>query len=250
MKQELKYVTQGPDTSVPYFRIRQMLPIPPDNSERDVIDAAGLHFSFRGHNHSPGLEVCANGDVLLAIYSSYHEYEPGVSLIAARLRYGSDQWDMPSPFFDFPDVNDHAPLLWKEKERLYLLWGNPRLDTAFPFQWTTSVDNGATFEEVKFPDFSGPVGKHSRQPINSALRDLSGILYVSSDGEGGRSVLWASKDNGKSWYDTGGRSGGRHTTYVLLKNGNILGMGGKNTDIDGFMPKSISRDGGRTWEVS
>jgi hypothetical protein len=27
-------------------------------------------------------------------------------------------------------------------------------------------------------------------------------------------------------------------------------MGGKNTDIDGFMPKSISNDGGLTWEVS
>jgi antitoxin component YwqK of YwqJK toxin-antitoxin module len=27
-------------------------------------------------------------------------------------------------------------------------------------------------------------------------------------------------------------------------------MGGKNTDIDGFMPRAISRDGGKTWEGS
>ncbi len=45
-------------------------------------------------------------------------------------------------------------------------------------------------------------------------------------------------------------SGGRHTTYVQLKNGDILGMGGKNTNIDGFMPKSVSNDGGKTWKVS
>src|SRR5207248_485512 len=29
--------------------------------------------------------------------------------------------------------------------------------------------------------------------------------------------------------------------------GRLLGMGGKNTDLEGFMPKVYSRDGGRTW---
>jgi hypothetical protein len=37
---------------------------------------------------------------------------------------------------------------------------------------------------------------------------------------------------------------------VPLKDGSILGMGGKSTDIDGYMPKSVSKDGGRTWDVS
>jgi hypothetical protein len=35
-----------------------------------------------------------------------------------------------------------------------------------------------------------------------------------------------------------------------MKDGRIRGMGGKNTDLDGFMPKSISADGGKTWSVS
>jgi hypothetical protein len=250
IKQLTNNIKKGPDPSTPYFRLRSMLPIPLENSDRKTIDAAGFHPSFRGHNHSPALEVCSNGDVLLVIYTSYHEYEPGVSLIAARLRFGADQWDMPSQFVDFPDVNDHAPLLWNDRGKLILFWGNPRLNSAYPFQWTWSMDNGVTFEEVHFPDFITYVGNHSRQPINSAFRDSKGAIYVASDGKGGRSVLWCSMDDGKTWFDTGDRSGGRHTTYVLLKNGNILGMGGKNTDIDGFMPKSISRDGGRTWEIS
>jgi len=92
------------------------------------------------------------------------------------------------------------------------------------------------------------VGPHSKQPINTAFRDKDGVMYVANDAAGGTSVLWASHDNGKTWYDTQGRSAGRHTTYVLLKDGSILGMGGKNTDIDGFMPKAISRDGGKTWK--
>lgn len=250
VRQTTEYAKIGPAPDKPYFRKRYMLPTPLENSKREAIDAAGLHPSFRGHNHSPALEVCPNGDVLLIIYTSYSEYEPEVSLIASRLRFGAEQWDMPSPIFDFPNVNNHAPLLWNDSGTLHLFWGNPRLDGAYPFQWTSSTDNGETWSEVKFPDFKNEVGPHSRQPINSAFRDLDGTMYVASDAHGGSSVLWASHDDGKTWYDTMGRSAGRHTTYVLLKDGSILGMGGKNTEIDGFMPKAISHDGGKTWEMS
>ena len=252
VKQNTEIPKQGPDPARPYFRKRYLIPTPPENTKREVIDAAGLHPSFRPHNHSPALEVCPNGDVLMVIYTSYSEYEPGVSLMASRLRFGSDQWDMPALLFDFVDLNDHAPLLWNDNGTLHLFWGSPRFETgkAFPFQWTSSKDNGASWSPVKFPHFKGSVGCHSKQPINTALRGPDATMYVASDGCGGRSVLWASKDNGKTWYDTGGRSGGRHTTYVLLKDGSILGMGGKNTDIDGFMPKSISTDGGKTWQVT
>ncbi len=250
VRQYVPEVKKGPRSDQPYFRKRMMLPIPLENSSREVIDAAGFHPSFRGHNHSPALEVCSNGDLLLVIFTSYDEYEPGMSLMAARLRYGQEEWDMPSPLMNFPDVSVVSPLLWNEGEKLLFFWGSPQLDGGFPFQWTTSYDNAASFEEVKFPVFHGPVLPHSRQPINSAFRGLDGTIYVASDGEGGTSVLWASRDEGQTWHDTEGRSGGRHTTFVQLKNGDILGMGGKNTNIDGFMPKSISADGGKTWEVS
>jgi hypothetical protein len=144
-------------------------------------------------------------------------------------------------------------LLWTDRERgeLHLFWGCPRLDGGFPFQWTTSSDSGVTWSEIRFPRFVGEIGPHSRQPINTALRDRHGTLYVASDGSGGSSVLWATRDDGATWFDTGGRSAGRHTTYALLGDGEtILGMGGKNTDIEGFMPKAVSKDGGRTWQVS
>jgi formylglycine-generating enzyme required for sulfatase activity/predicted neuraminidase len=63
-----------------YFRKRHLLPMPPDNAPPESIAAAGLHPSFRKHNHSPAFEVCPNGDLLLIIYTSNFEYEPGVSL--------------------------------------------------------------------------------------------------------------------------------------------------------------------------
>jgi hypothetical protein len=255
IKQSTAQAQQGPDPNIPYYNQRPMLPIPPENTwGQEYIQAVGLHPSFRGHNHSPGMEVCPNGDVLMVIYTSWSEYEPGVSLMGARLRFGSEQWDMPCPMFDFVGANDHAPMLWNDNGTLHFFWGCPRLEEVhpnpYPFQWTSSQDNGATWDEVKFPVFEGHIGSHSRQPINTALRGPDGTMYVSSDGGGDNSVLWASSNNGQTWYDTGGRTGGRHTTFVLLNDGRILGMGGKNTGIQGYMPKSISANGGLTWNVS
>ncbi|MHC4526587.1 MAG: SUMF1/EgtB/PvdO family nonheme iron enzyme [Planctomycetota bacterium] len=246
----------GPDPSKPYFMKRYMLPSPPetcDGCRGEAIDAAGMHPSLRGHNHSPTVDVCPNGDVLMIIYTSHTEYEPGVSLIGSRLRFGANQWDMPSRMFDFAGANDHAPMLWTDKETgvMYFFWGSPKMVGGFPFQWTTSKENGASWSEIQFPHMTGNVGGHDRQPINTAVRDKNGTLYLASDGADKESLLWATTNNGKTWYDTGGRTYGRHTTFALLSDGtSMLGMGGKKTDIEGFMPRSLTRDGGKTYEYS
>ena len=96
----------------------------------------------------------------------------------------------------------------------------------------------------------GPIGEYSTQPITSAFRSRAGTMYLASDGAGATSLLWASRDNGKTWFDTGGRTGGRHTSFVLLRTGCILGMGGKGTNIDGDMPQSLSCNWGQSWQIS
>jgi hypothetical protein len=253
VKENTNIVQVGPDPEKPYFRKRFLLPTPPENTpEMELSNHAilGYHPGILHHHHSPALEVCQNGDLFAVYYTSVSETTPDVAMIATRLRFGSDQWDMPGFFLDFPDANDHAPMLWREDSMLNFFWGSNKLSSGFPFQWISSSDNGATWSTVKFPIFETKVGGHSAQPVTSALRDKNGILYVSSDGVGPESILWVSRNNGKTWIDTGGRSGGRHTAFVLLKDGSILGMGGKSSDINGFMPKSLSQDGGKTWQIS
>jgi formylglycine-generating enzyme required for sulfatase activity len=252
IKPPIAHLKQAPDK--PYFRKRHLLPIPPDNAPDEAIAAVGLPRSFRKHNHSPALEVCPNGDLLLILYTSYFEYEPGVSFMAARLRFGAEQWDFPEPMFDTPDANDHAPLLWtdwNQDERMWFFWGWPKLRAgAYPFQWMTSDDSGATWTEVQFPRFLHAPGPHSRQPINTAFRTTDGTIYVASDAEKATSVLWATRDAGQTWHDTGGRTAGRHTTFATMGDGSILGLGGKSTDINGYMPQVISRDAGKSWQTN
>ncbi len=259
VKQSCSGAHVGPDLAKPYFRKRALLPSPPETvtrredmaKQQQLNDGVGLDPSFRGHNHSPALEVCDNGDLLLVIFTAYTEYEPEMSLMAARLRFGADQWDMPVRLIDCAGACDNTPLLWNDHGRIHLFWAWSRLAAgAYPFQWISSEDHGATWSDARFPKFTGAIGPHSRQPINRAFRGLDGTIYVPSDAVGGSSVLWASRDNMATWVDTGGRSAGRHTAYGTLKDGRLLGMGGKNTDIEGYMPRAISADGGATWAVS
>lgn len=243
----------GPAPTQPWFRKRYLLPTPPENTEPRLLQtfrALGWPRGFLGHMHSPGLEAASNGDLLFISFTAISETDPDVALLITRLRFGADEWDQPDLFMDLPDIDDHAPMLWNDAGRLWFFFGSNKLDSGFPFQWTTSDDHGATWSPIQFPLFTTPVGGHSAQPINNAFRDPSGRIYVASDAIGPESVLWQSDDNGQTWRDPGGRSGGRHTTFALLKDGRILGLGGKSSNIEGFMPRSISADGGKTFTVS
>jgi formylglycine-generating enzyme required for sulfatase activity len=260
------HLLAGPPPDRPWYRQRPLLPIPPENATREAIRAVGLHPAIQSHNHSPGFVVCPNGDLLAIFFSATyypstrydkqrlkevgdHEYWPDVPFIATRLRYGSETWEMPEVIFDLPDVNDQTSLLWNENGTIWHFAGGAGLP-GVPFRLNKSNDSGATWSPIIFPTLRGAIGGYYPQPINSVFRDDEGTIFVPTDGIGGQSLLWASRDNGATWFDTGGRTGGRHTTFALLRDGSILGLGGKSTDIDGFMPASLSRDKGRTWTVT
>lgn len=249
VKQTAIPVTAGPNASQPWFHVRPILSVPPDNALPESIRGAGLDPGILGHIHAPGAVVCPNGDVLYIAFASptpETEYLPNTLLIATRLRFGTDEWELPEIFYDFADVNDQTALLWNDNGILQLFSGGVGL-AGVPFRWQSSNDSGASWSKISFPLLDGPVGGFSPQPITSAFRTADGTMYVSSDAVGGHSLLWASRDKGKTWYDTGGRTAGRHSAFVVLKDESILAIGGKDTDIEGYMPAVISHDGGKSW---
>ncbi len=250
VRQSNPHLMKGPPVDRPHFRQREVLLIPPENASAEEITAAGLHPMMHGHNHAPGLVVCPNGDLLAVFFSATSpstEYWPDVSFLATRLRFGSNEWDPPSRFYDFGDVNDQSSLLWYDGEQLWSFSGGRYLG-GMPFRMQTSKDGGATWSPFWFPEIVGETAGYTEQPVNTVFRDGAGTIYLSSDAVGGSSLLWASDDNGTTWRDTGGRSAGRHSAFVMLKDDSILALGGKNTDVDGYMPQVVSKDRGATFE--
>jgi formylglycine-generating enzyme required for sulfatase activity len=248
VKQKAVDLKVGPDPSKPYYHTRPMFPKLGERNMREIGWKLGLAPGLGTAYHNSAVAVLNNGDLAAAYYNTLQwEDDPDQTVLTMRLRYGAEDWDMPEPWPDFADVADAAPVFWNDRGKLWLFFGSPRLFGAPPFWFMTSTDNGATWSAVNVPDLRGPVGDYTPQPINSIVRTKDGTLYLPCDAKGGTSVLFASKDEGKTWIDTGGRTAGRHTTLVIAKDGSLVGYGGKNTNIEGMMPKSISKDGGKTW---
>ena len=243
--------SRGPDPAKPYFYTRPLFPHLGESDMRHVGWHIGLKPGLGSAYHNSAVQVLDNGDLIAAYYNTpKYEDDPDQTILTMRLRYGAEDWDMPEPWPNFADADDAAPVFWNDHGKLWFFWGSPRLLGGYPFQFMTSGDNGATWSAVEFPRLDGPVGKFTPQPINSIVRTADGALYLPVDGAGGTSVLFSSRDNGKTWHDTGGRTAGRHTTLVVGKDGALIGFGGKNTNLDGFMPKAVSRDGGNSFTVS
>ncbi|MGB6721935.1 MAG: SUMF1/EgtB/PvdO family nonheme iron enzyme [Terracidiphilus sp.] len=258
VKQTPADAKEGPDPGKPFYHVHELFPNLNGKAMPEVGWKAGLARGLGVTYHNSAIQVLANGDVVAAYYDSPNkEDDPDQTILVMRRRAGAEDWDMPEPWPDFADAACAAPVFWNDRGHLWLFWGFPRLIGAPPFAYTTSNDNGATWAPVEFPHLTGPVGRYVSQPINSIVRAKDGTIYIPTDstgrdedGNGAISAVWATNDNGETWYDTGGRTAGRHTTIVMARNGEILGFGGKNSAIDGRMPLATSADGGKTWVKS
>lgn len=259
IKQTPGDITAGPPANKPFYRVHELFPNLGGASlsaNAKLMRTVGWKIGFDpglGVNyHNSAIQELPNGDMLAAYYDSPDlEDDPDQTILVMRRRYGSQTWDMPEPWPNFADAINDGPVIWNDHGHIWFFWGTPRLLGAYPFAYMTSTDNGAHWSQVHFPDLVGPVGKYVSQPINSVVRAKDGTIYIPTDATGPHSMsaVWATHNNGKTWYDTGGRTAGRHTTLVLSKTGALLGYGGKNSEIDGHMPLAISTDGGKTWKV-
>jgi formylglycine-generating enzyme required for sulfatase activity len=251
VKQKAVAVSKGPDMTKPYYRTRRILLGLTKEEMVNVGWKIGLPPGLGTNHHNGAVVALPNGDLLAVYYNGFVESDPDLSITVVRLRRGSNHWDIPSVWPDFLDGNDASPFIFVDNGIVWLGWGGIHLAGGYPFQWTTSKDNGATWSAVQFPIFeSRPGGYGRRQPINAAFRGPDNTLYVAFDAWGSASGLWATRNNGQTWFDAGGRILGLHATFVLLDDNSILSYGTRNRTIDGFCPKNVSTDWGRTWQVS
>jgi formylglycine-generating enzyme required for sulfatase activity len=234
---------RAPDPSKPYFRgPRQFV----------KIDAGQEGPLYSQHNHDPGIAECPNGDLLAIWYTTVTERGREVAMAASRLRWGRDEWEPASPFWDAADRNDHAPAIWFDgKNTLFHFHGMAAASTWGPLAvvMRTSTDSGATWSR---PHLALPehVGRH--QVVESVSRLKDGRLLLPCDAGPGGSIgtaIHLSSDNGRTWDDPGGTIAGIHAGVVQLRDGRLLALG-RGSAIAGRMPMSLSDDFGKSWTYS
>jgi antitoxin component YwqK of YwqJK toxin-antitoxin module len=253
VKQSTAPALQGPEPNIPYFIVRFALPIPPENATSNVAALAGIDPMVFTHNHSPGFEILPNGDALAVYFSTppgESESATTTAFVQARLRYGSEEWDLPELFFKTQNYNDQSGLLWNDDGTIRFFGGGRGLSDRVPFKMAVSTDNGATWT-LSLPQLDQPAEDFTAQPITSAFRGQDDVIYFAMDGAKAMSFLWRSTDNGIHWHDMGGRTGGRHSAIVPLDDkGDLLSIGGKNSSVNGWSPESGSTNWGASWSKS
>ena len=261
IKRDQSKVFKGPDAAKPYFKgPRKFVKIP-----RDAIGPM-----YAGHNHNPAIVECPNGDLLACWYTCVSEKDRELAVAASRLRYGREEWEPASPFWDAPDRNDHAPVLW------YDGWG--KICHFQPFSagatyatlavaMRTSDDSGATWSRPRIiiPEHTPPKNTHGGHQLSEPVfRMNDGAIAITTDG---LPTLWISHDEGLTWKGCGGNINGNHPGVAQLGDGRLIGLL-RDREVPGEevvttyedmgktfthktrkrrMVKAISEDGGKTW---
>lgn len=236
---ELPNARGGPKRTEPYFKGPREYVRIPEGSHGPL---------FSHHNHDTAIVACDNGDLLAIWYTCVEERGRELAVGGTRLRHGEEEWEQASLFWDVPDRNDHCPALWNDGAgTLYHFNGLCVAGKWEPLAivMRTSSDHGVTWSKARLI-----VPEHGfRQMVGEPVfRTEDGTIAFGADTDGG-SALWTSKDNGDTWSDAGGTIAGIHAGIAPLKDGRILAFG-RGRNVDGRMPKSISEDGGKTWEVT
>lgn len=199
---------------------------------------------FAGHNHCPAIVECPNGDLLAIWYTGIGERERNMAIAASRLVYGADEWQPASPFWDPPDRNDTALSMWYDGKGTIYHFNSLSISSNWArmaLVMRTSSDSGASWSRPRLilPEHNG-----LHQVSEAVIRMDNGDIAITHDSE---HTLWVSKDEGLSWGNPGGTIRGNHPSVAQLEDGTLLGFG-RGGDIEGKMPKSISKDLGKSFE--
>jgi formylglycine-generating enzyme required for sulfatase activity len=233
----------GPDPNQPHFAGPRPFVKIPAGSKGPV---------FSRHNHAPSIAEAPNGDFLVAWFTTSTERGREVAVAASRLRFGADDWDEASVFWDPPDRNDGALALWNDGDgTLYHFNGLSVAATWGPMSivMRTSTDSGATWSKGRL---IVPEHHWRRQVVPSVFKTAQGHIVLPADAtpnSNGGTALHISSDDGKTWTDAGGTIAGIHAGVAQLDDGRLVALG-RGDNIDGYMPQSYSDDLGSTWTYS
>lgn len=225
-------------------------------------------FGLFPHNHCPAITWCDNGDLLAIWFSCVGEHDrDSFVILASRLVPGATAWEPPSMFFKCAGRNMTGSALFNDgKGRLLHFNGIDESSSWSSLIMTVreSRDNGATWSEPR--NIGGPHGY--RNQVIACTRSLPGggivQLCDAVPGASGGSAAWISTDGGLTWRDPGagkpwpsfkaGNTGawiaGIHASVEVIEDGKALLAFGRDDNIEGRAPQSISRDGGETWKYA
>lgn len=216
------------------------------------------------YKHPSSITELDNGDLLLAYYGGGGEYETETAVYGSRLKRGSKRWSKPVVLAANPMYSMGNPVIWQAPDsRVWLFfvvrpgetWSTSRIGTK------TSDDRGRTWSDTFMVTFDEGTMVRSRPIVLSDGHYLLPIYHetgadTEKTGADTSSIFLRFDPVTKQWTHSNkvfSRMGNLQAGVVELEPGHLLALCRRGGDYepgdDGYVVKTESRDGGRTWSA-
>jgi predicted neuraminidase len=214
------------------------------------------------YKHPASLTELTSGDLLLVYYGGSGEYAADATLYAARLPKGAAKWSTPQPITPRPKWPEGNPVVWQAPDGLVWLfsvvrhgetWSSSRIAVR------TSADGAQTWgEPVPLTTEAGTMVRG--KPIVLAGGDYLLPIYHETGNDRERvgpdttSLFLRYDVKAKRWSESSrirSRLGNLQPAVAVLDGDHLVCYcrrgGGYGPSTDGYVVRSESHDGGRTW---
>lgn len=214
------------------------------------------------YKHPASIAELPNGDLYLAFYGGDGEYAANTADYGSRLARGGKTWSTPAKIADTPDRSDGNPVVWQEHDGPLWLFYVVRYGETWSesvIKYKVSTDNGQTWSDSELLSFEKGLMVRS-QPIPLENGDLLLPIYHERGhdqelvGADSASLFARRSKATKEWTFTKevhSRLGNIQPSVVACDAQNLLAFcrrgGGYDRVPDGFIVRTESHDGGRTW---
>jgi predicted neuraminidase len=216
------------------------------------------------YKHPASIEELPNGDLYIAYYGGEGEYQGDTAVFGSRRAKRSNQWSEPKRIADTPGRSEGNAVIWQEPGGptwlFYVVrYGETWSDSIIKYKY--SRDNARTWTDSEILSFEKGFMVRS-QPIQLTGGDFLLPIYHEtgndreSVGKDSSSLFVRFDKSTKQWtftHKVHSRLGNIQPSVVQCDATYLFAFcrrgGGYGHVPDGFMVKTESRDGGRTWSA-
>jgi predicted neuraminidase len=214
------------------------------------------------YKHPAAIEELANGDLYIVYYGGEGEYDGDTAVHGSRRAKGTSTWTQPKRIADTPGRADGNGVIWQEPGGPVWLffvvrYGETWSDSVIKYKYST--DNAETWTDSEILTFERGMMVRS-QPIQLLDGDFLLPIYhetgndKESVGPESSSLFVRYSNKTKQWTFTNkahSRIGNIQPSVVQIDENRLVAYcrrgGGYGPLADGFIVKTESADGGRTW---
>ncbi|WP_063710373.1 sialidase family protein [Schlesneria paludicola] len=216
------------------------------------------------YKHPASIGELANGDLYIAYYGGEGEYKGDTAVFGSRREKGKTSWSLPTTIADTPDRADGNGVIWQEPGGATWLfyvcrYGKTWADSVIKYKY--SHDNGHTWTDSEMLTFERGMMVRS-QPIQLFDGDFLVPIYqekgtdAKAIGAQSSSLFARYHKKTKEWSFTNkvhSRIGNIQPSVVQLDQNKLIAFcrrgGIYGPLLDGFIVRTESRDGGKTWAL-